>query len=141
MVLTGVSHGISASINLDDIGPECRFPVSHSDVPSSSSSGDVVRVSAVTAVKFTSDLLKRENDCLDTQEDHEPLDEPLGPEVKSDQSFIISSADTYADKTLKEADEKKGIKHVPEAQAALGRVRSLEIFVESRWIQHGRLGI
>ena len=80
----------------------------------SSSSRDGVRVSLVTALKLISGLPKREHNCLDTQEDHQPLDESLGPEVKSDPSFLISSADTHADQILKDADE-EGIDNVPEA--------------------------
>lgn len=139
MALTGVSHGLCASMNIDDVGPGCQFPVGRSEATSSSSSRDVVRVSVEPPVKLFSDLLKRENDCLDTQEDHQTLDESLGPRVKSDPSFVISSADTYANQILKDADE-KGIDNVSEARVALNRVRSGEISVETRWIQHGRLG-
>lgn len=139
IVLTGVSDGFSAPIDFDDIEPGCKLRVDRSDVQSTSSS-DVVRVSIVTAVRFITNLLKRENHMLDTQEDPQPHDESLDPQIESDPRFISLSADSYADKMLDDAD-KWGVDSVPQAQEALGQVKRGEVFDDSGWFMSRRLGI
>jgi len=138
MVLTAVSDGLSAPIHFDDIGPRSKLAVNRSDVPRSSSR-DVVRVSVATAVKFISDLLRRENERLNPQENHPPYDKSLGPALESDPRFPVSSADTYADRILNDVDG-NGIDKVPKAQEALDLLRSGDISV-SKFPFHSRLGI
>lgn len=78
LVLTGSSDGLSASIDFDDIEPRSKFPVARSDF-SSRNSQDVFRVSIVTAVAFVCNLLKRENEFLDTQDDYQLHDRSIDP--------------------------------------------------------------
>lgn len=139
MVLTGISDGLSAPINFDDIEPRCKLRVDRSDVQSTSTR-DVVRVSIVTAVRFITDLLKRENHILDTQKYPQPHDESLDLKLESDPNFISSSAESYADKILDDAD-KWGVDNVPQAQEAVDQVRRGEVFDDSGWFMSRRLGI
>jgi hypothetical protein len=143
MIRTGDESYLSAPISFESIR-EHSLPLDRSDITARDEI-DAVRVSLTTAIRFITDLERREDDAYPYARDRSLVDtslDPYTPYGVDEIEFLATSADEWADKIMQDV-EKKGINNVGDAQLAVYKIQAAKngdfphrnppYFFDGRW--------
>ena len=137
MALMGETDGLGSAIDFSSIQSSRQLPVGRSDFPSGSKG--VVRVSLATAVKFISDLLKRECGFPDLHEGRRLHDTSIDPTDISSY-YGATSVEEYPDTVLSQIDD-NSVENSRNMRQLLDEMRFDETTIEPRWCISKTLGL